>query len=231
MSRWPTRSTLLAVVALAAWSADARPQTPPARVEERPFDSTAATRLPHRGAIVAGRQWRDSDGEHTLLLTQTGKLPTRVPAAYLPLPDEPAFDAEVYGYHYTHAAGAATTPGGAARLVWRTADFERGCQFDLYAGYLAEAVTITDLDRDGVAETTFLYTLACRSDVSPATRKLIMHEGAAKYAIRGTTAVSGDPHGGRMVPDAAFAQAPPSFRTHAVALWKRYVAQDGFEQF
>ena len=230
MSRWPTRSTLLAVLALAAWSGAARTQSPPARVEERPFDAPAAARLPHRGAIVAGRQWRDADGEHTLLLTQTGKLPTRVRAADLPVPDEPAFDAEVYGYHYTHAAGA-PTPGDAARLLWRTADFERGCSFDLYAGFLEKAVTITDLDRDGVAETTFLYTLACRSDVSSATRKLIMHEGAAKYAIRGTTAVPGDPHGGRMVPDAAFAQAPPSFRAHAVALGKRYVAVDGFEQF
>ena len=70
---------------------------------------------------------------------------------------------------------------------WTLTDFERDCRFDLYAGFLPDGLTITDLDGDGLAESTLLYTLSCRSDVSPARLKLILHEGKAKYAIRGTT--------------------------------------------
>ena len=191
------------------------------------FDSAEASRLPHRGTVVAGRRWRDAAGEHTLLLTQTGKRPSRVRAAELAVEDEPAYDAEVYGYHYTHAVGTQ----GSARLLWRTVDAERGCQFDLYAGHLTEAVSLTDLDEDGVAETLFMYTTSCRSDVSPATRKLIMYEGRQKYAIRGTTKLRGQDGGGEMAVDAAFAQAPPAFREYAVRQWECYVAVDRFEQF
>ena len=189
-----------------------------------PFDSAAAAKLPHSGAVVAGRRWRDAAGTHTLLLTQTGKLPSRVPRDSLLTPDDPAYDAEVYAYHYTHA-------GDAARLVWRAVDFERGCQFDLYAGFLRDAIALTDLDGDGVAETTIVYTLACRSDVSPATRKLLMYEGAAKYAVRGTTKLPGGHGGGAMVVDPVFDRAPRALRDYAVRHWRRWVAVDRFEQF
>jgi hypothetical protein len=213
-----------ASVALGAPGAHAQP---PVRLVVLRFDSAAASRLPHRGTVVAGRRWRDAAGEHTLLLTQTGRLPSRVRAADLAVADEPAYDAEVYGYHYTYAPGSR----GSARLLWRTVDAERGCQFDLYAGHLTEAVSLTDLDQDGLAETTFLYTLSCRSDVSPAVRKLIMHEGREKYAIRGTTRPPGQDGGGETAVDAAFARAPAALREYAVGQWKRYVAVDTFEQF
>jgi hypothetical protein len=223
------KSRLLVALALGVGAAPTARAQPPvaAGIVVLRFDSAAAARLPHRGGIVAGRRWRDAAGEHTLLLTQTGKLPSRVRAADLAVEGEPAYDAEVYGYHYTYARGAQDS----ARLLWRTVDAERGCQFDLYAGHLAEAVSLTDLDEDGLAETTFLYTMSCRSDVSPATRKLIMHEGRAKYAIRGTTKPRGQSGGGEMAVDAAFAQAPPALREYAVRQWKRYVAVDTFEQF
>ena len=216
----------LGASATPAARAQSRAQSP-ARLVVLRFDSATAARLPHRGTVVAGRWWRDAAGEHTLLLTQTGKLPSRMRAAELAVGDEPAYDAEVYGYHYTHAVGIR----GSARLVWRTVDAERGCQFDLYAGHVTEAVSLTDLDRDGVAETLFMYTTSCRSDVSPAIRKLIMHEGREKYAIRGTTKPPGQDGGGEMAVDTAFARAPRAFREYAVRQWKRYVAVDTFEQF
>ena len=219
-------TALLTALLAAAAPGQAGAQTPSAGVVTLPFDSAAAATLSHRGRVVAGRRWRDATGTHTLLLTQTGKLPSHVPEADLLLDpaDQPPHDAEVYAYHYTDAADS-------ARLVWRTADFERGCQFDLYAGYLVDALTITDLDRDGVAETTVVYTLSCRSDVSPATRKLLMHEGAAKYAIRGTTRIPAEKVGGEMTLDPAFAGAPRAFRDYAVRQWRRYVAVEGVAQF
>ncbi|HET6229686.1 MAG TPA: hypothetical protein VFE05_06350 [Longimicrobiaceae bacterium] len=104
------------------------------------------------------------------------------------------------------------------------------CDFDLTAGFEPGSLAVTDLDRDGVAETSFLYVLACRSDVSPAVLKLIMHEGAAKYAIRGTTRPKGAGAGGEMRPDAAFRTAPAAFLAFARHQWARFVPEDHFMQ-
>ena len=57
--------------------------------------------------------------------------------------------------------------------------------------FIKNAAVVTDLDQDGIAETTVQYKLACRSDVSPALMKLVMHEGETKYAHRKIKAGNG----------------------------------------
>ena len=176
--------------------------------------------MPHQGRPVAAKRWTDRLGENTLILTQTGKLPGRACP-----PDQAACsDAEVYAYHYVRR-------GAAVSLLWRTGDFERGCEFDLYAGFIPESIAVTDLDADGVAESSFMYLLACRSDVSPATLKLIMHEGAQKYAARGSSRPRGAETGGAMQLDEAFARAPRAFGDFARAQWARFRGRDTFQQF
>ncbi len=91
-------------------------------------------------------------------------------------------------------------------------------------------MTVTDVDADGVAEIAFLCKLSCRSDVSPARLKLIMYEGAQKYAIRGSTKVP-DAGGGRMVVDRALERAREALRVFAVTRWEKYVVEDRFDQF
>ncbi|MBM3415723.1 MAG: hypothetical protein FJY20_04580 [Bacteroidetes bacterium] len=66
-------------------------------------------------------------------------------------------------------------------------DKEKTCPFDITCEFIKDAVSITDLDANRLAETTILYRLACRSDVSPSAMKLIMHEGEKKYVLRGLT--------------------------------------------
>jgi hypothetical protein len=174
----------------------------------------------YQGKIVMGARWMDSNGENFLLLTQTGKFRSKGKAeADMGIP----FDAEVYGYNYVKKDGAVS-------LLWKITDFERECAFDLYAGFLKNSLVITDLDSNGVAESSFLYKLSCRSDVSPATLKLMMHEGATKYAIRGTTKVPGDGGGGEMNVDPAFKTANPLFQNFAVEQWKKFVVEKEFEQ-
>jgi hypothetical protein len=175
----------------------------------------------YQGKIVMGARWTDSNGENILLLTQTGKFPSKEKRA---ADEEDCFDAEVYAYNYVKKDGNVS-------LLWKITDFERSCSFDLYAGFLKDALFITDLDSNGVAESLFLYKLSCRSDVSPARLKLIMHEGVTKYAIRGATKLSGDGGGGEMNIDAAFKEAKPLLREFAVKNWNKYVTKDEFEQF
>jgi hypothetical protein len=202
----------------------AAPALAQARTSSFPVQNVAVRSIPrtmpHQGRPIAAKRWTDRLGENTLILTQTGKLPGRA----CPPDQAPCSDAEVYAYHYVRR-------GAAVSLLWRTVDFERGCEFDLYAGFIPASIVVTDLDADGVAESSFMYLLACRSDVSPATLKLIMHEGAQKFAARGTSRPRGAGFGGEMQLDAAFASAPRTFGEFVGAQWRRFRGHDTFQQF
>jgi hypothetical protein len=194
---------------------------PSARLQMLAFDAGAIpSGIQVEGKVVAGSRWRDAAGENLLLLTQTSEIDRSSGEC------TDCSDAELYAYQFVRK------DGGWERL-WRVADYERSCEFDLYVGFVKGSLTITDLDEDGTAESTFLYSLACRSDVSPATRKLIMHEGAAKYAIRGTTDLTArlgpEYGGGERTIDPAFDRADPAHRAYALRQWDRYAAQD-FEE-
>lgn len=130
--------------------------------------------------------------------------------------------AELHSYHYVKAKEHYT-------LLWKMSDFVKICALDLDAAFLPNSLTITDLDNNGVAESTFLYKLGCRSDVSPVRLKLLMHEGKKKYALRGETSVpTGDPDkklGGQKTIDPAFRRAPKVFLDYALQQWNAFVAE------
>lgn len=192
------------------------------KIEFLPFKIEATgLRVQYQGKIVGGARWRDRNGENLLVLTQTGAIPSSNKCG---ADESCARDAEVYAYHYIVDAEKTT-------LLWKLTDFERSCDFDLYAGFLLNSISITDLNSNGVAENTFLYKLSCRSDVSPARLKLIMHEGKNKFAIRGTTKLPADYGGGEMEIDPAFKKAGNPYLKHALEQWKIFAAEDNFEQF
>jgi hypothetical protein len=190
----------------------AAPAAPP--IERLEFN---AEKLPAglgiKGKVVDGARWKDQGGESLLLITETGAFPSPKPL------NEGAVDAELYAYQFVRQ-------GEAWKLLWKIQDFERSCDLDLTASYRRGSLTLSDLDQDGIAESAFLYRLACRGDVSPAVLKLMMHEGAAKYALRGLTTI---PAAGQtdevMTPDPAFKKAPAAFLTHATALWRQFMAE------
>lgn len=170
------------------------------------------------GDVVDGARWRDANGENVVVLAETGEFPAAGECGT----DPPCRDAEIRAYHFARN-------GAAWKRLWLVTDFERNCDFDLTAGFVKGSLSVTDLDHDGVGESTFLYTLTCTSDVSPSTLKLIMHEGQAKYAIRGTTDVSvvlgekSEYTGGERNVDPAFDRAHARQRSYALAQWERFV--------
>jgi hypothetical protein len=172
--------------------------------------STLAGQVEFQGAALVARRWRDRLGDNLLVLS-------RVPVSSLC--DSVGFclaTQEIYGYHYLMDGGHA--------LLWRTRDLVQECDVDLSVKVHPGAVAVSDLDADGIAETTFMYLMACRSDPIPAALKLIMHEGATKYAIRGTTDLTeypGTPPS-EMNIDPAFDAAPPAVQQFAVAHWMRF---------
>ena len=118
----------------------------------------------------------------------------------------------------THSAGS--------KQVWKARDFVERCEFDVTLEVIEGSIRLTDLDADGEPEVSFLYRLACRSDVSPLDAKLLMYEGAAKYALRGTTKErvgENEFAGGEYKVDPSFEQAPTQFVEFAKAQWKSLI--------
>lgn len=206
------------------------PSTPPAPAAPAPSAGTASLQrlafsptdvpagLATRGTVVDGARFQDRNGLNLVLLTRV--TPFKVQRQ--PQDDDQPWDGELYGYHFVQK-------GTTWEELWTIRDFERSCTFDLTCDFLKGSLEVTDLDQDGEAETSFLYRTACRSDVSPASQKLLMHEGRTKYALRGTSRIDlpGESYGGEYTVDPAFDGAPPSFLAAAKARWAAFAVEMG----
>jgi hypothetical protein len=135
--------------------------------------------IEYRGIIVEAVKWADALGDNVLILTQTG-------AYTLKDPIEMKAQSEVGAYLFTKSK----TDKKYTRQ-WKLYDFVDCFGVDMYAGFYQRRLTITDLDKDGTAEATFIYKTSCRGDISPGTQKLVMYEKNEKYALRGETLIQG----------------------------------------
>lgn len=133
----------------------------------------------------------------------------------------------------------------APALLWELYDVEKECIYDLTLEFLADTPYVTDLDKNGLTETTMVYKMTCRSDLSPAFMKVIMREGDRKYALRGSmilrqqgTDYEEDAMAEESVPENSdtdwatyesstdFRNAPPGFLEYAERLWKDNVVEN-----
>jgi hypothetical protein len=167
----------------------------------------------YQGSIISGKRWSDKNGENIIILTTTKEHSTGKKG----YDDEYERAKELYGYQYVNKSSAWSQ-------IWKVNDFIDECPVDLTLGFLGGSLTVTDLNKDGIGETTFLYELCCRGDVSPCDMKLIMHQGETKYAIRGTRKlfVDGGWQGGEMKVDKSFDDAPSGFLDYAKEQWNKF---------
>lgn len=175
--------------------------------------------LKYTGKIAASASWKDKNGLNVILITETKDKKVReekMDGKYLE--QEAAYSKEFFGYHFL-------VRGDSAEILWKIQDFVNECDADLALDYIANSLSVTDINKNGIAESTFLYTLGCRSDVSPLGYKLLMHEGKDKYAIRGTRLIvmpGSKPYGGEMKADPSFDNAPAGFFDYAKKQWKKF---------
>jgi hypothetical protein len=158
------------------------------------------------GKIVQSAGWNDKNGNNFLFITETSET------------DSGDFRSkELFGYHYIRDLDG-------TEKLWQINDFVYDCPLDLTLEFIPNSLTITDLDNNGIAESTFLYRLSCKGDVSPDDMKLMMHEGENKYAIRGEMLLEldGEIYGGSSTPDPAFNNAPAEFLTYAKQQWNKF---------
>jgi hypothetical protein len=178
-----------------------------AQLRVSPLTPTAVPpTLRHAGRVVQALRYTDRTGTYTVLATQIS-------------PVDGAPRADLYAYQYP-AMGVAPT--------WQVHDFITDCPLDLQARFRPKGVTVTDLDQNGTAEVWLVYRTVCRGDVSPSTQKIIMYEGARKYAVRGTSRITAGTYteGGSYTFDAALQAAPAAFRQHAAQLWQQHRAEN-----
>jgi hypothetical protein len=162
----------------------------------------------YTGKIQEAVTWNDKLGLNYVITTETGEMPDGKNEGYR--------KGALYAYHYG-------TSGDSLRQTWRVYDYVDECPFDLRASFLKKTFSVTDLDKNGIAEVWLMYHVFCRSDVSPAQMRVIMYEGGKKHAMRGQNRVQYSETGftgGNYTFDAAFEKAAPEFRKYAQALWK-----------
>jgi hypothetical protein len=178
------------------------------------------------GDFYQGKTWHDNNGENLLALTYGSGRTFQ--------------NRSLHGFHYIRQ-------NGKYRLAWKMIDFVNDCEFSLICEFLNNATTITDLDKNGIAEIKLQYQLNCASEPGGNTMKLLMYENGNKRALRGVrwmdlnnysninfpysmkelnADISGESdNGGRYDSDKDFRNAPPIFLDFAQREWIKYVIQ------
>lgn len=195
-----------------------------------------------KGKLNEAWQWTDKLGENILVTSIVDPYDDKGKEDY----EEDAQSAELHAACYLKK-------GDSYMIQWKKDEIVKSCAFDITNIFIKDATTVTDLDKDGVAETTIQYRLACRSDVSPAEMKLYMHEDAATYYLQGLCWIKTTDEDkftvnennanletlpgyrktdeeymetfGRYESEKGFAGAPPEFLVYARKQWMKFVIE------
>jgi hypothetical protein len=201
--------------------------------------------LKFRGKLNEAWQWDDKLGKNILITSYVDAFGDNKKNEF----GEEGQTAELHAFHFVKKDTG-------YMLLWKISDTMKSCPFDLTVAFMKGSATVTDLDSNGIAETTIQYKLACRSDVSPAYMKLIMHEDTMKYSLRGPMWINAGADDkftvtendmnleklpvktdeyeqilqsfGRYESEKEFATAPAVFLQHARKQWMKYV-KESFE--
>ncbi len=213
MAALPLRALAVAFAVLASHGALAAAEIVSADIDHR-FPAREAITLP--GKFVAGKTVRDSQGEHAILLSRR----------LGPSHENPGGDADERielnaSYH--------TRKGGSWVRTWLVHDRVDCPHLDVEARFIPGALTVTDLDGNGVAEVTMAYTMFCGGGVDASDLKIILRQGAQKFAMRGRTLLKAPgmaPFGGEARYDAALSRPEYArFKVHLQRLRSQVVEE------
>ena len=125
-----------------------------------------------KGKALEAWKWNDKLGENILITSADA------PHDEKDKNGEVAQSAEIHAYHYAKKDGD-------YEQVWFINDAVTSCPVDITCEFIPGSATVTDLDKNGIAEIKVQYSMACRGDVSPATMKLVLYENGVKYTLKG----------------------------------------------
>jgi hypothetical protein len=181
------------------------------KLKERDIPKSMA----YQGHIVHAVRWKDRQGEHVVITTETGVMKTKS------IDENTYKDAELYAYHYL-------VKGKKHKLSWKVNDFITECPVDPVVNFVKKSLAVTDLNRDGIGEVWLMYKIACHTDSGPGDMKLVMYESGNKYSMRGKNKVeisTGRFMGGEYTLDPSFQTENSVFKSHAIELWNKNVLE------
>lgn len=171
--------------------------------------------LKYDGKIITSAKWKDKNGDNIIIITETEIKET---ANKKDVEADPDQSKKLFGYHYI-------LENNSGKLLWKIQDFVDKCPASIECTYVPNSLSITDLNNNGIGESTFLYILGCRGDVSPVGMKLMMHENDIKYALRGESQIKSTDgiYGGKIDEvDPSFKKAPDGFLDYAKKQWEKF---------
>jgi hypothetical protein len=197
-----------------------------------------------KGKLNEAWQWTDKLGENILVTSYVE--PYDVKGKNEDENEQRPQSAELHVAQYVKK-------GDGYALQWKKDEIEKYCLYDINCKFIKDATTVTDLDKDGVAETTIQYRLACRGDVSPSNMKLFIHEDTATFYLQGLCWIKTTDEDkftvnetnanletlpgyrktdeeymetlGRYESEKGFAGAPPEFLAYARKQWMKFVIE------
>lgn len=154
------------------------------------------------------KKWYDATGENWLVLYETG--------SYIPKAKSGA-TAKLAAILYQK------TDSGFIK-TWTMNDFITDCELDVTCSFYDNHLSVSDLDKNHIAEVMMVYALSCKGDVSPNNKKLILYTNGTKYAIRGEELMlmGKDTLGGVTNMDSNFQQLPQVIRDSALKHWQKF---------
>lgn len=179
---------------------------------EKISDKDLPKEIVFEGKLKEITKLKDLNGEHIIILTETGEIPSEKIIA-----QDYETDFKIFAKDYLF-----DKKENKYKLNWKIQDFISNCEFDLMMGFLKNTFQITDLDKNGIAEIWTMYSMTCTSDVSPSVMKIIMYEGKQKYALRGSSVVNPGTEkiGGEYKLDENLSKASKEFKNFALKMWK-----------
>jgi hypothetical protein len=158
-----------------------------------------------KGKLKGGFSYADKKGKHILALARNASVM-----------GDGADKIELEAVQYSNS-------GQDWNQEWTVKDFLICKDLDIDADFLVPLTSFSDLDSNGTAETTVAYQIACLGGIDPKPTKVIMREGANKYAIRGASLVKVNgaaPFGGEFKMDAAL-QSKRLYKDYLMRIWKK----------
>ena len=169
----------------------------------------------YQGDFVEAYRYIDKTGENIVLTAETEVMEWEEATD-----DSPATsNKDVYAYRFLKK-------GNDWEEIWKVYDQEFECINDPVAQIVRGALSITDLNGDGVAEIWMMYLKSCHGDVSPDNMFLRMYDDEEVYTATGTTKLKTTfgIMGGDYTLDNNFLSSgtPSVFVEYAKALWEKH---------
>src|SRR5690348_5659491 len=108
----------------------------------------------NKGKMLNQLQWKDKAGQNILV------------TYYIePYDDKEKNEFDEDGKTAKISAMLLLRDNSGYSVEWDDTEVEKSCPFDITCEFVKDAITVTDLDNDGLAEITLVIRRACRSDV------------------------------------------------------------------